>query len=198
MRPAFIRLVHSHTAPILDANASEHETDEIVHQFLSIPKIYLRVEGSLKFRKTYKKIEENLRTPVVNGTISVPTRAVSPSDLSEEEAEDRRAFGAARRFIAGGYMSRAAARLAQLVGVSDTVTREEKITELKRLHPAERVGPCGKIDANLVGGPTNMTIDDKTMLTIVNKACNGAALGRTGWSPELLRTLLNDNPATLS
>ena len=31
---------------------------------------------------------------------------------------------------------------------------------------------------------------DKSMYRIVGKACNGAAVGRTGWSPELLRLLL--------
>jgi hypothetical protein len=185
----FAKIVHSITLKANDPTTTHDERLQIVHDFLNIPKAILKKgRGGYGAKKAYldMQITGALRSPAVH--VQQRSRTSTAEQLKENEErnntlkERMRNMAAARDLIADGHVGRAMKLLHRIPAAND-LTAEERVTEMIRLHPHE--DECGRIPA----APSVISVTEKTLTQALQHACNGSALGRTGWSPDVMLQL---------
>jgi len=91
------------------------------------------------------------------------------------------------RLAKRGYMKKAAKKLQQ---IKPLVNAPEATALLQQLHPA-RKGIC---DGSLLSN-NNIIVSPSSVILIIKRMCNGSSPGVTGWRPEHLLPLLEDEEA---
>ena len=184
LRPELFQLIRNQVGNLVLENPTSEEVDYHILRLLDIPKLYLqRCRGGPRVGTRFLK--KQLRA-AVSGTIMTESKdGKAKVEASAVEAAKRRTFAKVRDLARQGYIGRAASSLHQLP-VQNTLTPEQQVENMKQKHPAE--AEPGVIDDGL----SHFTIDTERLKRAIRYTCNGSTVGRTGWQPEILRLLHDD------
>ena len=182
------------------ATMTREEKAIIFHEFLSVPKRYLRrVEGSVKRKVRDRFLKMQLGSGQVHklerASESTAARKV-PSAEMQAEAACKQATSLAAR----GYIGKAACAVERVV--LPQAPREKMVKKMEELHPAWRAATADTPGTDPHHPPTADTHDalgrspaasiqikaDELQKAISN-ACKAAAPGPTGWTEELMLPL---------
>jgi hypothetical protein len=165
------------------SKATVEKKREIWHEFLSFPKALFR---ALKGKAGKSHVKAHLGQQLA-GTIVAQTGMKDGKKQLEDASGDveasviRRACAKAR----DGFLGKSA-RLLDSAGVAFMGTPAQKQAELQKLHPREEALRIA------VTRKSATTIDIDAMVKAAIHSCKGAAVGPSGWSDEMLATMLEN------
>ena len=182
------------------ATMTREEKAIIFHEFLSVPKRYLRrVEGSVKRKVRDRFLKMQLGSGQVHklerASESPAARKVPTAEMQAEAACKQATSLAAR-----GYIGKAACAVERVV--LPQAPREKMVEKMEELHPAWRAAtddtpgtdphhpPTADTHDPLGRSPAaSIQITADELQKAISNACKAAAPGPTGWTEELMLPL---------
>lgn len=183
-QPSFVnrvrQLLRGYTAGDEEAKAG------ILDQMLSFPKNFLRSCSGTGKRQSALALKQQLSGGVVT---------FMPDTAAPKLSDDARAAKKASFHCRNGYRGKAARTLDQSANKFGFVG-DEFLTAISDLHPNEK-----PLTEQMLATLRSQAPDVQHPLTVTevreacNRLCSGATPGPTGWSDELIATLLSDDEA---
>ncbi|PHR17785.1 MAG: hypothetical protein COA38_20315 [Fluviicola sp.] len=164
--------------------AGRTDRNNMLHSFLSLPKESMRELTC----KTSSRMRRRHMNEQMSGAILEQTQEGGKRPQNKK-TEDKRAVSACLRQLLAGNISKAAKILMRAPAAAD-YDFDKTVEDLERLHPMDSSHEADGLVLNVPGFPN---LDDKDLVKAIRHCCNGAASGRTGWTPELLLPLSQDN-----